>query len=349
MMLNTYDLVQQFRSLFLRGNPASYARMNKPNAYSKYTKMLDPRSRAPLVITDGAIAKHLSGTATYAAPLIGADGFTREAALDIDHGGEVAIQCALHIAREFGYYAYAIAGTPVVGGHDGGHIRIPLADVAAPERARLLAQQIQQCVITRLSLPENVIELYPTQKGLRLPLGIHIYTGRRGVLLLQDGTRLNLDDGKPFATIAQALNLIEALPANNPETLPTPAPVSPPPASLSNSTSRGSGNSPIQDYNHHTNLLDWLISIGGRVAAQTRSGGYLLHCPCNNHKHHDASPSLEVQPARNVSRFGAYVIIGHSTGCMFASQPGRIVDSFDAYCRWHGLSIKEALNQLYPR
>src|SRR5690349_15678690 len=141
-MSSNPHLVRRFRALFLNGNPACYARMNKPGSVSKYTKILNQYTREPLSITNAAIVAHLEGRATFAAPLIGKDGFAREAALDIDQGGEVAVTTGLHIAVEFGYSAYGLVSPAVADGHDGGHIRIPLADVASPERARLLAEQI---------------------------------------------------------------------------------------------------------------------------------------------------------------------------------------------------------------
>lgn len=333
-------VVQRFRQLFLAGMPETHSKMQKPEAAAKYYKRFHS-------LTDAEIVSHLEGTATFAVPLVGADGFTREVALDIDQGGEVAIITGLQIAAELGYSAYGLVSPAVEGGHDGGHIRIPLADVAAPERARLLAEQIQQAVIARFGLPENAVEVYPTQKGLRLPFGIHTHTGKRGALLLHDGTRLELDKGEPLTVIAQAMTLLEALPPNNPDNLPMPpaAPVSPAPVSPPNALQRAKGGSPIQDYNHTTNLLDWLVSIGGRVAASTRGGGYLVHCPCNNHTHQDAHPSLEIQRARN-PRYGAYVLVGHAPGCLFATQRGRIMDAFDACCRWYGLNTREALEKL---
>jgi hypothetical protein len=181
--------------------------MNRPGSLSKYTKILDRYTREPLSITDAAIGSHIAGRATFAAPLIGRDGFTREVALDIDQGGEVAMTIGLQVAAEIGYSAYGLVSPAVSGGHDGGHIRIPLVDAAAPERARLLAMQIQQAVIVRCCLPENTVEVYPTHKGLRLPFGKHTYTGKRGALLLQDGTRLELDGGEALTTIDKAMNL----------------------------------------------------------------------------------------------------------------------------------------------
>jgi hypothetical protein len=232
-------------------------------------------------------------------------------------------------------------------GHNGGHIRIPLSGVAAPERARLLAEQIRAELLRRTGLSENSIEVYPTQKGLRLPFGIHTHTGKRGLLLLQDGTRLELDAGGVLATITQAITLVEALSPTSPEQLPLPVePISNGPMSPQNGREQPKAGSPIQDYNQTTNLLDWLVSNGARVAYATRQGGYLLHCPCRNHKHRDSHPSLEVQPARN-PRYGAYIALGHAAGCLFATQRGKVIDAFDAYCRWYGVNTKEALRRLY--
>lgn len=337
---NRRELVQQFRQLFLSGSPETHSKMQQPGAAAKYYKRFHS-------LTDEEIAAHLAGRATFAAPLIGKDGFTREVALDIDEGGERAIAAGLQVAAELGYSAYGLVSQAVVGGHDGGHIRIPFADVAAPERARLLGEQLQQAVIVRCGLPEKVVEVYPTHKGLRLPFGVHTYTKKRGTLLLQDGTRLELDEGEPLSTIGQAMNLLEVLPPNNPDMLPLlpAAPVSHTPVSPPNGPGRPKSGSPIQDYNQRINLLDWLVSIGGRLAGSTRGGGYLLHCPCSNHKHQDARPSLELQPARNPRR-GAYVLIGHAPGCLFATERGRIIDAFDAYCRWYGVSIRDAVGRL---
>src|SRR6266540_2418347 len=146
-MLSSSDLVRRFRALYLPGNPDSYARMNKPGAISKYTKILDPRTKRPVPISDAAIVEHLLGRATYAAPLIGADGFTREAALDIDAGGEEAVKVGLRIVSDLGITAYGLVSPACSGGHNGGHIRIPFAGIAAPERAHLLGEQIQAVLI----------------------------------------------------------------------------------------------------------------------------------------------------------------------------------------------------------
>lgn len=337
------ELVQRFRQLFLAGAPETHSKMQQPRAKAKYYKRFHS-------LTDREIASHLEGRATFAAPLIGKDGFTREVALDIDDGGEDAVKIGLQIAADVGLTAYGLISEAGEGGHNGGHIRMPLSDVAAPERARLLAEQLRVALVQRTALAENTIEVYPTQKGLRLPFGVHTYTGKRGILLLQDGTRLDLDAAEPLATITQALTLIEALSPTHPDRLPAllPKPIEKGPVSPPDGLQRPKGASPIQDYNQRTNLLEWLVSIGARIAYQTSQGGYLLHCPCRNHKHQDARPSLEIQPARNPRR-GRTIAFGHAPHCVFATERGRVIDAFDAYCRWYGVSTREALDRLYPR
>jgi hypothetical protein len=335
------DLVQRFRRLFLAGMPETHSKMQQPNAKAKYYKRFHS-------LTDVELVSHLEGRATFAAPLIGRDGFTREVALDIDDGGVEAVRISLQIAAAQELAAYGLISQGGTGGHNGGHIRIPLADIAAPERARLLAERLRTELMQQTGLPENAIEVYPTHKGLRLPFGVHTHTGKRGLLLLQNGTQLDLDTGEPLATISQAMTLVELLSPTHPERLPIvpPEPVIYAPVSPPNSVQQPVSGSPIQQYNQTTNLLDWLVSIGARVAANTRQGGYLLHCPCTNHKHRDSRPSLEIQPARNPRR-GRYVAIGHAPGCVFATERGRIIDAFDAYCRWYGLETREAIRQMY--
>jgi hypothetical protein len=344
-MFISHNLVRRFRALYLPGNPESYVRMNKPGATSKYTKILDPVTRRPVPISDAALAAHLAGRATYAAPLIGADGMTSEAALDIDAGGEEAVRAALCIAADLGVSAYGLVSPGCRGGHHGGHIRIPLAESAAPEQARLLAEQIKMALLRHCTLASRDIEVYPTRKSLRLPFGRHTWTGKRGVLLLQDGTQLNLDVGETRATMAEAISVVETLTPNDTCALP-PMPLYNAAVASSDAPQRGRSGNPIQDYIQTTNLLDWLISIGAHVAYRTRTGGHVLHCPCANHKHHDAHASLEVRPATNV-RHGQYIAIGYSGGCVFETQPGRIINAFDAYCRWYGLDTRDALRRLY--
>jgi hypothetical protein len=339
-MSSLHELAGRFRRLYLAGLPESHAQMQPAGSTAKYLKRHHP-------LTDAALIAHLTGNETFAAPLIGSDGFTREVALDIDAGGEGAIRTGLTVAAELGFTAYGIVCSGGDDGHNGGHIRIPLSDVAAPERARLLAEQIRAALLQRAGLPDNTIEMYPTRKGLRLPLGVHTWTGKRGVLVLQDGRTINLDSGG-ILTLEMALDLIESITPTNPDALPPsslPTPDNRPTRSRT-ALQRQDGDNPIQTYIHTTNLADWLITIGARVAYQTSQGGLLFHCPCPHHKHQDEKPSLELQPAKSL-RHGRYVLIGHAPSCTFATEPGRIINAFDAYCRWEQLSTKEAIKQLY--
>jgi hypothetical protein len=88
-----------------------------------------------------------------------------------------------------------------------------------------------------------------------------------------------------------------------------------------------------------------LESYGGRIAQRGRFGRTLLHCPCPNHTHGDARPSLEVQPARN-ARYGQHVAIGHAPGCQFATERGQVMDAFRVFCTWEGLTPREAVERL---
>lgn len=105
--------VQTFRRLYLAQTPDSHARMNGPQADKKYTKVHQP-------ISDHALAAHLAGHTTLAAPLVGPSELTQHAALDIDHGGVEALHSVLATAQAQGWIAYAITST--TDAHHGGHV-----------------------------------------------------------------------------------------------------------------------------------------------------------------------------------------------------------------------------------
>jgi hypothetical protein len=76
-----------------------------------------------------------------------------------------------------------------------------------------------------------------------------------------------------------------------------------------------------------------------------RFGRTLLHCPCANHAHGDARPSLEIQPARK-ARYGQHVAIGHAPGCQFATERGQVMDAFRVFCTWEGITPTQAVERL---
>ncbi len=322
-------VLDTFAQLYLLHDPPRYVRMLRPGARSKYHIV----HRAP---TPDDLHAHLTGAVTIGVPLIGAAGLSSHVALDIDQGGRPALEQALAAAHTLGWTAYAISSTTT--DHCGGHLWVHLDQPVAPDRARQLASAIAQAA--QLS----DVEAYPTHRTLRLPFGRHTWTGTRGTLLLPNGQDIDLD--ARCDVVHTALAQVAALPLNQTANLPSPP--SAPPQERARQTRQeraGATNNPIHAYNHTTHLLDLLERSGGRIAEQYHDGGALLHCPCGQHQHGDAHPSLEVRPARNTARYGQYVAIGYAPSCRLATERGQVLDSFTVYCRLTGLSPTEALAQ----
>ncbi len=143
------------------------------------------------------------------------------------------------------------------------------------------------------------------------------------MLLLPTGAALDLDTGGDV--LHAALAAIAALPRNRTAHLPhLPAPAPRPrytPPNVAPTT-----DSIIEAYNQATDLVALLESYGGRIAQRRRFGRTLLHCPCSNHAHGDARPSVEIQPARKL-QYGQHVAIGHAPGCCFATERGQVMDA----------------------
>lgn len=321
--MHVHDALAQ---LYLLHEPTSYARMLRRGARYKYHKV----HRVPTV---DDLDAHLAGDETIAVPLIGAAGLSYHVALDVDHDGIDGLHRALARARARGWTAYAI--TSVSDTHTGGHVWLHLDQPVAPKRAYQLAATIAQ------DAHFTTVDLYPTQHSLRLPFGMHRWTHRRGQLLLQDGTTVDLDAG--VTAVRSAIATVATLPCNTAANLP-PLPT---PTSKSGRQTRqerpGATNNPIQAYNHTTDLIDLLESYGAHIAEQHRNGSSLLHCPCGQHQHGDAQASLEVRPARNTERYGSHVAIGHAPGCRLYAAPGQVMDSFRVYCHLEGLTVQDAL------
>jgi len=326
--LPTQHQVQVFHTLYLAHDPESHARMNGPQAAKKYTKF----HHAP---GTPEITDHLLGSRTIAAPLVGPHGLAHHVALDVDAGGPHALHRVLAAAQAHGWTAYAI--TSDTDEHTGGHVWLHFDQPAAPERARLLADQLAQAAGVDA-------ETYPTRKGLRLPLGVHQWTGKRGTLLLQDGQRLDLDAHTD--TVMEALATIAALPLNQTYALPE-LPGRLPTAPAARQTAPGAASDTITRYNGQTDLVGLLESYGGKIAERYGNGGALLHCPCGRHSHGDQRPSLEVQPARS-ARYGRMVAVGHAANCLFYTERRQVIDAFGAYCKLEGLTTHEALYRLNP-
>jgi hypothetical protein len=318
-------LARTYREVFLAHQPAHQRRMIGPGVERKFIKVHHP-------ITDRELDAHLAGQLTLAAPLIGPDDLAYIAAIDLDAGGETALRRLLLEAQICDLTAFAITSSSPQ--HDGGHVWLLFDEPTHPERLRLLAENL----ITALGL---AAETYPTRKTLRLPLGLHRRARRRGTLLLPTGVAFNLDAGGDV--LGGALAAIAALPRNRTAQLPQLPPPAPRPR-YTHPNVAPTTESIIEAYNQATDLVALLESYGGKIA-QLGRGRTLLHCPCPNHAHGDARPSLEVQPAKK-ARYGQHVAIGHAPGCQFATERGQVMDAFRVFCTWEGLTPLEAVERL---
>ena len=331
-MQPTPDQIATFRRLFLAHRPPHQAWMQPPGTPSKYRKKFH-------AVTAIELAAHLAGRITIAVPLIGRDHTAAAAALDIDAGGEPAIRTALTAAQHRGYHAFGIVCAGGSSGHNGGHVWLRFDQSTAPDRLRQVATDLAAAATI-------VAETYPTRQALRLPLGVHRWTGRRGHLVLPAGQTIDLDAGP--AALDVALQALAALPCNAVARLPATtdrhtgdsrlAQSAPPAAAASRL-------SPITRYNQSTDLLALLEGYGGHRVEQFARGGALLHCPCGQHRHGDRRPSLELRPATN-PRYGGYIAIGHAPGCLFHTAPGQVINAFDVYCRMEHLTPAQAIRQL---
>lgn len=87
-------------------------------------------------------------------------------------------------------------------------------------------------------------------------------------------------------------------------------------------------------------------SRGDAIAQMIVHGGVLMHCLCRHHSHGDARPSIEIQPAKNVRRYGYFIIHGYAPSCLFYTEHGCVTDAFSAYCKLMSLDPREAVRQL---
>jgi hypothetical protein len=159
--------------------------------------------------TGAHLIEHLAGRETYAITL-GLLGEARAGAKDYDDASEAEILAALRIAADKGITAAAF----LVGGradqHRGGHLwtfydaLYSIADILAQLRT-----------IPRSGKGED----FPSNQPVRIPFGYHKIKRTRGVLVLQDGRRFDLDTPEGLEA---GLVAFLALPLNG---KPEPAPL----------------------------------------------------------------------------------------------------------------------------
>jgi hypothetical protein len=183
------------------GSPRRASRMTSRRDHDRKYSDIDAYS-----FTVEHLAAHLAGTATYAATL-GAAGAAWAGCKDYDSADEAEILAALDQAQQKGIAAAAIVMPGRAGEHTGGHLWVfydrPYAE--SDIRAQLRT-------IRRLGKGED----YPSGNPIRLPFGYHQIKKTRGILILQDRRRFNLD-----TQLAAGINALLSLPRNG---KPQPAP-----------------------------------------------------------------------------------------------------------------------------
>ena len=152
------------------------------------------------------LAAHLAGIATYAATL-GAASTARAGCKGYDSADEAELCAALDQAQQKGITAAAILMPGRAGEHAGGHIWVFYDRPYAESDIRAQLRTIRR---------SGKGEDYPSGNPIRLPFGYHQIKKTRGMLLLQDKRRFNLD-----TQLDAAIDALLALPRNG---KPEPAP-----------------------------------------------------------------------------------------------------------------------------
>jgi hypothetical protein len=188
-MEQPHPLVVAYQETILGFEPPAYAKMNGRGALRKYSKVVRTKNGVRIYppLTQDLIQAHLRGDITVAACLIDPEGMSRVSALDIDEGGEEVLRRVLNLATIQGFVGFAQSS--VNEEHQGGHVWLLFRERTSPQQLRRLSQQLaQQAGISA--------ETYPTRKTIRLPLGVHRWTDKRGRLFLPDSQVLELDAGE---------------------------------------------------------------------------------------------------------------------------------------------------------
>lgn len=177
--------------------PRRVAAMMSPGSTKKFCDIPAPKAEE----MHRLMRDHLTGARTIAACLVDDQGRALAACRDYDHGGEQILLAALERDRLHRIVSFAIWMPGNGRDHDGGHLwRL----YRRPAPADVLRNALG-------SLPPDQGECYPSGNCIRLPFGFHRRKRTRGVLILQNGQRFNLDD--PDQLIAGIHTVLE-LPRN---------------------------------------------------------------------------------------------------------------------------------------
>ena len=330
-------------------DPAQYALMNPPGHEEKYIRRNTPLTRdmiigalngetrrtRPLPVGGGEQSKWSSVPNSFAITpqTKAARPLAKEIALDIDSGGVDAIGKILDVCKRHGLWAFVQLSKSAT--HDGGHVRIPCAELLSASMLANVGQRIAQAAGVGC-------EVWPADVDLRLPLQIHLRAPggpRRFSLLLPSGELIDAGDPwqaldslrthfQPNATtcITKALETLPALPEPEKQTRPR----------HTSKVNGGNVSSVISWFNENFPMQNMLDDAGAEFK---RDHQHFVCCPF----HDDQSPSLAIWRHRDNDKFVCHC---YSRNSQCPAAAGAYLDSFDVYKLRHNLSASEAVKKL---
>ena len=319
-----YQLVTQYRSLFLRHDPSRFARMlPQEEAERRKEKYHDADGR----VTDEMLTQQLSGEQSFAVPWE-ANGLAHLLPLDVDSGGLPAIQALLEECRRrrlwaFGQYTPR-HGLPDEEQH--GYVFVPFDELVNVARIQKLGDELLKAVEDKGWKIENRAHGADT----RLPMTYHQVNGTWGELVLTD--EILPIDPQPSTTLQRLFAIYQE---NSTDRLPPP-----PEPRRKEQRSFQSHGIDIARFNEGHDLEELLDYYGAR-----RVGRGLYLCPF--HDDHRASLGVYV---RNNQTF-CHCLSQHSD-CPLSLR-GRN-DAFNVYCIGEPfpgipLTTEEALRKINER
>ena len=336
--MNTPDLLAWYMTAFVPDPDRGYALMTPAWAASKYTRKHAPLSQELLGGVFGGATRRLSANGvwhTFPVSIAVApetrNGLAMEAAIDIDRGGSAAIGRALDVCASYGLWAFAQLSTSDA--HDGGHVRIPVAQPAPASLLRSLAERIQAAAqVEGESYPHDGADLrLPLMPHLRTPDGVPT----RYPLILQTGELIDASDPWHALMALQSHwqpNSAETITAAL-DALPLITPDQPVRTHKSKVNPQSSA-SVIAWYLQNFDLYDALRNAGAT------GRGRVLCCPFHDDRH----PSLAVW--QDADGHLLCKCFSQNSNCPAAEK---YWDAFNVYCHVEGVSFADGVKQLCER
>jgi hypothetical protein len=335
-----------FISTFVPCPERGYALMNPPGYEAKYSRRnegltpelvigaLNGQTRRTRSLPVGG-GKWISVAITLAVTpqTKGERPLAKEITLDIDNGGLPAIKRVLDVLNRNGLWAFVQLSESAT--HDGGHVRIPCAE--------LLPASMLNDIGHRIAFAASVeAEVWPCDADLRLPLQIHLRAPggpKRFPLLLPTGEMIDAGDVwqaldslriqfQPNATtcITKALETLPDLPEPEKQTQPRHR----------SDVNNAKVSSVIGWYVSNFSLRNQLEDAGAEFK---RDNQHFVCCPF----HEDHSPSLAIWRHKDNDK---YVCHCYSKNSNCAASKGDYLDAFDVYKLHQKLSASEAVKKL---